>query len=62
MSLETDIAALEAVLSSGASSVFVDGQKVTYDLESIRKRLNELRRQRSAATRPGILNIDLSGF
>jgi hypothetical protein len=39
----TEIAALEAILNAGTSSVSVDGMRVQHDLESVRKRLAELK-------------------
>ena len=57
------IAQLEAILQAGASSVVVDGQAVTYDLKSIRRRLRELKNTDDDATkRPPALSIDLSGW
>jgi len=36
---DAEIAKLEAILNVGASEVVVDGQKVKYDLNQVRKRL-----------------------
>lgn len=62
MSVATQIAHLEAILDTGASEVFVDGQKVVYDLDAIRSRLAELRREQDHMRRPRSATIDLSGF
>lgn len=62
MSLETDIAALEEALNTGATEIFVDGQKVSLSLPEIRRRLRELKRQQQPGRRPRIATIDLSGF
>lgn len=59
MSVETEIAELEAILNTGASSVGVDGQKVTYDLKAVRRRLRELRRQQDPSKRPVVTTINL---
>ena len=59
MSVETEIAELEAILNAGASSVGVDGQKVTYDLKAVRRRLRELRRQQDPSKRPVVTTIHL---
>jgi len=60
--IDQEIAELEAILNTGATSVFVGGQKVTYDFGQIRRRLVELRRQKDHMTKPRIGTIDLSGF
>jgi hypothetical protein len=39
----TEITALEAILNAGTSSVSVDGMRVQHDLDSVRKRLAELK-------------------
>ena len=62
MSVETEIAELEAILNAGATSTFVDGQKVTWDLDQVRRRLRELRRQLEPNRRPRIASIELSHF
>lgn len=62
MSLASQIADLESILDAGATSVFVDGQKVTYDLDGIRQRLAELRRQQDQMRRPRTATLDLSNF
>ena len=62
MSIETDIAALEEALNTGASEVYVDGQKVSWDLAAMRKRLVELKRQQDRRRRPVVSTIDLSHF
>ena len=38
MSVETEIAELEAILNTGETCTFVDGQKVTWDLDQVRRR------------------------
>ncbi len=62
MSTDAEIAELEAILNTGVSSVFVDGQKVTYDLQAVRRRLLELKRQQDPACRPPTATINLGGF
>ncbi len=62
MSVETEIAELEAILNTGATGVAVDGQKTTWDLNQVRRRLRDLRRQKDHMTRPRVSTIDLSGF
>jgi len=62
MSVETEIAELVAILSAGAASTLVDGQKVTWDLDQVRRRLRELRRRREPNRRPRIAAIGLSKF
>jgi len=62
MSVASEIAELEAILNTGASSVFVNGQKVTYDLSQVRRRLRELRRQLDPSKRPTVATIDLGNF
>jgi len=62
MSVETEIAELEAILNAGATSTFVDGQKVTWDGDQVRRRLRELRRQKEPNRRARIAAIDLSHF
>lgn len=62
MAIADQIAELEAILDAGASEVTVDGQRVRYDLDSVRRRLAELRRQQDATKRPRASQIDLSGF
>ncbi len=57
-----EIAALEAILNSGASSVSTDGLSTSYDLESVRKRIAELKSQDQASinagtTRPRLVRI-----
>lgn len=48
-----EIAALEAILNSGASSVSTDGLSTSYDLDSVRKRLAELQAQDDASVNAG---------
>lgn len=59
-----EIAALEAILNSGANSVSTDGLSTSYDLESVRKRLAELKAKDDASinngnARPRIARIRL---
>jgi len=61
MSLATEIARLEEILNTGATSIFVDGQKVTLDLAAVRKRLVELKR-RQDGRRPPLSTINLGNF
>ena len=60
MSLSSEIAAIEATLNEGARSVSTDGLSVQYDLNALRRRLEELRRQQDATRRPRVAGIDLS--
>jgi hypothetical protein len=48
--LEIDllIAALQARLDAGATTVTVDGRSVVYDLDALRRRIDELRLERSS--------------
>jgi hypothetical protein len=62
MSLATEISDLEAILNTGASEVYVDGQKVVYDLDQVRRRLSELKRQQDGSRRPRTSTINLSNF
>ena len=62
MAYETEIAQLEAILNAGTSDVTVDGVRTTFDLDSVRRRLAELRRKQDATKRPRAAQIDLSGF
>lgn len=48
-----EIAALEAILNSGAQSVSTDGLSMSYDLEQVRKRLAELQAQDDATIAAG---------
>lgn len=65
--LIADIAQLEAVLGSGATSSTVDGQQTTFDLKHCRKQLRakraELARlQGKRVPRPIAGSFDLSGM
>lgn len=62
MSVADDIAALEEILSIGATEVYVDGQKTVYDLDQVRRRLSELKRQQNGSRRPRTSSINLSNF
>lgn len=62
MSTATEITQLEMILNTGATTVVVDGQKVTYDLAAVRKRLRELRRRQNPGKRPVVSSINLSNF
>jgi hypothetical protein len=46
--LDAAIAALQKVLDAGVSSVTVDGRTTVWDLDSVRIRISELRRERSS--------------
>lgn len=65
---EDQVAKLEAILAAGATSVSVDGQSVSYDFASIRRRVRqlkhyiELHREGAVKTRPVAARIDLAGF
>jgi hypothetical protein len=59
-----EIAALEAILNSGAQSISTDGLSTTYDLAQVRKRLAELKAKDDATiasgnSRPRIARIRL---
>ena len=62
------IAALTKILDSGASAVSVDGQSVSYDVTSLRKRLQYLidtddtLNPTGVAKRPLIQHINLGGL
>jgi len=60
--IDQEIAELEAILNTGATSTGVGDQRVTWDLDEIRRRLAELRRQQDHTTRPRIMTMDLSNF
>ena len=59
-----EIARLEALLSTGARSISVDGVSTTLDPESIRQRLRQLKADDDAhrGRRPRITSMDLRGF
>lgn len=57
--IDDQIEALEKILNAGATSVSVDGQSVTYDLDMVRKRLNELKRQADPSKKPLVASINL---
>ena len=61
-SVAEQIENLEAILNEGVTEVFVDGQKTVYDLDAIRRRLTELRRQQDTTRRPRTASIDLGNF
>jgi len=60
----TELARLRAILNSGATEVFVDGQKVKVDPSAVRLRIRELVATDDTETvkRPRASSIDLSGF
>lgn len=66
--IREEIASIDSVLSSGVSSVTVDGTTTAYDLESLRKRKSELLSQLSklsanqAMKRPVASSVYLGGF
>lgn len=65
--LKTDIEHLQGVLNSGATSVTVDGQQTTFNLEHCRKQLRSKRAQLARAQgrrvpRPLSGSMDLSGM
>lgn len=62
MAYETEIANLEAILNAGANDVSTDGDRTVFDLDSVRRRLAELRRKQDATKRPRVAQVDLSGF
>jgi hypothetical protein len=61
-----EIARLRGILNSGQSSYNVDGQSVTYDLDQIRKRLQELIATDTSGAetvkRPRVSRIKLDSF
>lgn len=59
-----EIARLRAILNGGKSSYSVEGQSVTYDLDQVRKRLQELIAQDESETvrRPRASRIRLDSF
>lgn len=64
--LKEDIAALEAIVNSGATSVTEDGRSTTFDLKHCRHQLRELRAklanlQNKRVPRPMFGSIDISG-
>ena len=65
---QTEIEALEAVLNSGALTVVVDGQTVTYrNSEDIERRIKALKSQDTTGRyrtmeRPRCVTINLGGF
>ena len=63
--LKSDIAALEAIVRSGATSVSEDGRTTTFDLKHCRAQLRELRArlanlQGKRVPRPMFGSIDIS--
>lgn len=60
----TEIAAIEALLESGAKSVTVDGVTTQFDLDGLRKELRRLRAEDDVrqTRRPFSASVDLSGF
>ena len=60
--IENEIRDLEAILASGAEEIYVDGERTRFDLDQVRRRLRELRRQTDPAIQPRMAQIDLSGF
>lgn len=62
MSLQTQIDELEELLNAGATDIGIGQQRVSIDLDQVRKRLAELKRQQSAAVRPRIASINLGNF
>ncbi len=62
--LEAELAKVEKKISSGVSSVTVDGTKTDYDLEALERRAKQLRAQIAAnkAKRPPFFSTYLGGF
>ena len=53
---------LQEVLNSGNTSVTMDGASATYDLAAVRKRLNELIRQKNNLTKSSfMIGVNASG-
>jgi hypothetical protein len=64
VSIEQEIARIEATLNAGARSVRNDAQSVEFDFDALRRRLAELRQQQNpqaALVRPPVFRCDLSG-
>jgi len=64
--LQTDIAALEAIVNSGVNQVAEDGRVTSFDLKHCRAQLRELRAklanlQNKRVPRPMFGSIDISG-
>ena len=64
---QAEIAVLESILNSGASSIQVDGMATRYDLAEVRKRLAELKALddstlEAGKSRPVASTIYLGGF
>ena len=60
--LDARIAALEAILDRGVSTVTVDGVTTTYDLDDVRRRLAQLTAERDRTRRPRCASITLANF
>lgn len=58
-----EIAKLQAILNTGATSVMVDGRSVTYDLDSLRRQLRDLMADdpHYSSKRPKVLSVRLGG-
>ena len=57
-------ATLRAILNVGTTSMSVDGQSTAFDLDAVRRRLNELERispDNRALVRPRVSSIRLGG-
>jgi hypothetical protein len=59
---ESEAAQLREILSAGASEVSVDGQRVTYDLNACRQRLQHITQLLHPSRRPRVSSINLGGF
>lgn len=56
------IAELREILRSGVVEDEVDGQRVKYDHDSIRRELRELEREDNPGKRPVCASVNLGGF
>lgn len=62
--IETELAAIEAKLSSGVESVTTDGTSTRVNLQALERRADDLRRRLDSfkMTRPVASKISLGGF
>ncbi len=62
--LEAELEAIEKKLSSGVSSITVDGTKTEFNLNILRERAREIRSELNSfkARRPRVSSIHLGGF
>lgn len=60
MAVADEIAALEAILDTGAAKVQTEGANVSFNADAIRRRLAALRDQADTSKRPRVGRINLS--